>query len=410
MIFKIFIFCYNTIMNCRLKILYTNLGDTTIYAYDKPAGRILGWARGNNDVFILAPQLDLEIIKKEILDKEKSKVQAIFLPFTKKETSSNFGIIISYLIRILISPFILVKRLPVFDFAFSNSPFLVDIIPILWLKIFGKCKHWVLMMDSVVPPPKERSGNSIVNILTYVESLLVGRIANIFADKVFTVNPELKKEMINRGIKESKIILTQNGLIVKNILAVKKPKNIEYEAVYMGRISINKGVLDLIKIWKKLVKKMPKAKLAIMGMGLDDVVIKFKREIEKNGLGKNIEYLGFTPSDKKYKVLKNSKVFLYLSKVNADESWGISLMEALACGLPAISYNLPIYEYIYKTEGLIRIKCNDIDSVTEKLVYLLENQKVRLALSQKCINFAKNFDWFKIAEVDLEKIRKSVSL
>lgn len=397
-------------MNRRLKILYTNLGGTSIYAYDKPAGRILGWARENNDVFILAPQLDLGTIKKEILDKEKSRVQLFFLPLTKKETNSTLGIIISYFLRILVSPLILLKRTPIFDFGYSNSPVLVDILPILWLKIFGKCKHWILMMDSVVPSPKKRGGNFMVNMLTYIESILVGKIADIFAGLIFTVNPELKKEMIKRGIRKEKIVLSQNGLFMKKINSIKNPKGKEYDAVYMGRISINKGVLDLVKIWKKLIKKMPKAKLAIMGMGLDDVVIKFKREIEKNGLGKNIEYLGFTPSDKKYKVLKNSKVFLYLSKVNADESWGISLMEALACGLPAISYNLPIYEYIYKTEGLIRVKRNDIDSVTERLIYLLENQKVRLALSKKCIDFAKNFNWFKIAEVDLEKIIKSVSL
>jgi len=388
-----------------LKILYVNLGSTYVYTYDKPAGRILGWAGNNNNVFILAPQLDLETIKKEILDKEKSRVQPLFLPLTKKETNSTLGIIISYSFRVLIAPLILFKRTPIFDFAFSNSCFFVDTIPALWLKLFGRCKHWVLMMDSVVPSPEERGGNLVVNMLTYIESILVGKVANIFADLIFTVNPELKEEMIKRGIRKEKIVLSQNGLFMEKINSVKNPKNKKYDAVYMGRISINKGILDLIKIWKEIIKKMPKAKLAVMGMGLDDVVGKFKKEIEKKGLGKNIEYLGFTPSPKKYEILKNSKVFLYLSKVNADESWGISLMEALACGVPAISYNLPIYEHIYKTESLIRIKLNDIESVTEKLLCLFENQKSWLFLSKKSIDFAKNFDWFNIAKEDLRLIK-----
>ena len=391
-----------------LKILYTNFGGTSISSYDKPAGRILGWAITNNDVFILAPQLDSETIKKEILDKEKSRVQLLFLPLTKKETNSTLGIIISYFLRILISPLILFKKIPIFNFAFSNSSFFVDIVPILWLKLFGRCKHWVLMMDSIVPHPRERGGNLIVNLLTYCESFSVGKIANVFADLIFTVNPELKKEMIKRGIKKEKIAFSQNGLFIDKINSAKNPKNKKYEAVYMGRISINKGVLDLIEIWKKVVRKRPKAKLAIMGMGLDDVVRKFKKEIKKNGLGKSVEYLGFMASDKKYSVLKNSKVFLYLSKVNADESWGISLMEALACGLPAISYDLQIYEHIYKTESLIRVKLNDLDSVVERLIYLLENQKARLLLSKKAINFANTFDWFKIAEKDLIKIEEVI--
>jgi len=395
-------------MDHQLKILYTCFGSVSTHAFDKQAGRTLGWAMAGNDVSMLVPQLTLRIAKREIIDKSKSRISVIALPFTKKETNSILGIIISYFLRILISPLILFKRTPVFDFGYSNSPVLVDILPILWLKIFGKCKHWVLMMDSIVPHPSEREGNPIVNLLTYCESLLVGKIANVFTDLIFTVNPELKKKMIKRGIRKEKIVLSQNGLFMEKINSVKNPKNKKYDAVYMGRISINKGILDLIKIWEKIIKKKPKAKLAIMGMGLDDVVRKFKKEIEKNGMVKNIEYLGFTPSDKKYAVLKNSKVFLYLSKVNADESWGISLMEAMACGLPAISYNLPIYEHIYKTESLIRIKLNDVDSVTEKLLCLLENQKSWLFLSKKSINFAKNFDWFKIAKEDLIKIKKVI--
>jgi glycosyltransferase involved in cell wall biosynthesis len=396
--------------NIQLKILYINLGGTAFYAYDKPAGRILGWAKTNNNVFILAPQLDFKTIKKEILDKEKLKIKAIFFPFTKKETNSIFGIIIAYFIRVLISPLILFKNLPVFDFSFSNSCFFVDIIPALWLKIFGRCRYWILMMDSVVPSPKERNGNFMVNFLTYLESIIVGKIANIFADIIFTVNPELKKEMVKRGIKKEKIIISQNGLFMEKINYVKEIKNKKYDAVYMGRISVNKGILDLIKIWGGIVKKMPKAKLAIMGMGLDNVVEKFKSNIKENGLEKNIDYLGFVPRPKKYEFLKNSKVFLYLPKINSDESWGISLMEALACGLPAISYNLPIYENIYKTKSLIRVKLNDIDSVTEKLFYLLKNKKIWASLSRESINFAKNFDWFKIANKDLKLIRNFLNI
>ena len=395
-------------MNQKLKILYVDMGGVNIYSCDKPAGRILGWVSEGNEVSLLIPGLMSKTAKREIQDNSKypERIKIINFPFSERITTSSYGIIFSYFLRLLFSPSVLFMNKSNYDFGYSNSPVLVDIVPILWLKLFGRCKHWVLMLDSIVPLPSQRSGSGFINIITYLESRFVNVLANFFASAVFTVNPELKKEMIKRGIKKEKIILSQNGLFMERINSVKNQKSKKYDAVYMGRISINKGVLDLIKIWKKLVKKRPKAKLAIMGMGLDDIVMKFKREIEKNDMVKNIEYLGFTPSNKKYTVLKKSKVFLYLSKVNADESWGISLMEALACGLPAISYNLPIYEHIYKTESLIRIKLNDLDSVTKKLIYLLENQKVWLSLSKKSINFAKNFDWFKIAKEDLKKIKK----
>ncbi|MFH1601780.1 MAG: glycosyltransferase [Candidatus Shapirobacteria bacterium] len=395
-------------MNRQLQILYINLGDIGTYSYDKQAGRILGWAKQGNSVNLLVSELGRKTASEEIINKDPVHARLLTLPFSGKEANSAIKIIFSYFLRVCCAPLILFKKLPTFDFAVSNSCFLVDIVPVFWLKIFKKCKGWVLIMDSIVPSPKEREGNFLINLLAYSESIFLGKIANLFADLIFTVNPELKKEMIKRGIGEKKIIFSENGLFMEKINLVKNPKKKKYEAAYMGRISVNKGVFDLIEVWRELIKEKPKARLAIMGGGLEDVVEKLKKEIKKNELEKNIEYLGFTSAPKKYQVLKNSRIFLYLSKVNADESWGISLMEALACGVPAISYNLPIYEHIYKTKSLIRVECNKVKSVITSLKFLLEDEKTYALLSRGSVNFAKKFDWFKIAQKDLIKIRKTL--
>jgi len=312
----------------------------------------------------------------------------------------------SYFIICLISPIILFKKLPIFDFAFSNSPFLVDTIPVLWLKLFGKCKHWILMMDSIVPHPKKRGGNNLLNHIVYLESIIITRLANLFASLVFTVNLELEKEMRIRGISQNIIVKSQNGLFLGKIRSVSKSKKNKSDAIYMGRISANKGIFDLLEAWKNIVHTYPKAKLIVMGTGMAEPIKEFRLTIKRKKLEDNVTYLGLIQSPQKYEIMKSSKMFIYLAKVNVDESWGISLMEGLACGLPAISYDLKVYKNIYQTPALIQIKSDNINLVTENIENLLANSNKRSYLSMNAAHFTRKFDWNDIAQKDLLEIRK----
>ena len=394
-------------MSSQLTILYTCLGSVSTHAFDKQAGRTLGWARANNDVFMLVPQLTLRIAKREVIDKSKSRISVITLPFTKKETNSILGIIISYSLRILVSPLILLKRTPVFDFGYCNSPVLIDIVPILWLKLFGRCKHWIALIDNIIPTPANRLGNRYLNTLVYLEWRLVIFLAHHFATAIFTINPEVQKKLVKLGMPRNKIHSSQCGLLIDKIICSPTNKKL-YDACYLGRIAENKGIFDLILVWKEIIRIKPLVKLAVIGPGRNDVVAEFKKRIVEANLESNIICFGFVKSEKKYEILCSSKLFIFLSKVNAEEAWAISLMEALACGLPAITYNLAIYKHIYGDGILQKSKIGDINSVINKTLFLLNNEKERDILSKKGMSFARQFDWFKIAEEDLKKIRKII--
>ena len=397
-------------MKDKLKILYVDMGGVAPYSCDKPVGRISGWAELQNDVCWLIPKLIEKTAKEEIRDISKSpeRIKIVTFPFSGKKRFSSFGIILAYFSRILFSPIIFFKKLPGFDIGYSNSSVLVDIVPILWLKIFGKCRHWILMMDSIVPPPSERSGSAFVNVITYLESRFVTMIAKRFATVIFTVNPELKDVIVKRGVDEKKVFLTQNGLFMDKIDRVSATEKDNYDAVYMGRITENKGIFDLLSVWTKVIEKIPSAKLAIMGTGRSEVVKNFVGKIKEKGLEKNIDYLGFVGGDEKYIIFKSSKMFLFLSKVNADESWGISLMEGLACGLPAVTYNLAIYNHVYEDGLLLKNEIGDTASVTAKTLTLLNNPKERESFAIRGIEFAKQFNWATIAKEDLNKIKEII--
>src|SRR3989338_5192381 len=104
-------------MPVPLKIIYVDLGGVTPYSCDKTGGRILGWVDIGHDVFLLAPKLIEDVAKKEIRDISKfpERIAILTLPFSTEKRTSSLGIILSYFLRIVFSPIVLIKRTPVFD-------------------------------------------------------------------------------------------------------------------------------------------------------------------------------------------------------------------------------------------------------------------------------------------------------
>jgi len=384
-------------------ISYIDLGSVSCGSLDKRKGRILGWVKEGFEVDYLCPRLVKEHALKEFPKNESIRI--ISLPFTRRTVKSAYLIILEYIKRLLVSPYFLAQVKPSY-FTFCNSGILADVIPGIFFKLFKKTKYLFIMIDSLVPHPSKRQGAVLINWGVYLESKLVIWLADHFADLIFTVNPVIKEKLTNSSLNKSRIILSENGIFLDEINRVKTKKS-KYLASYMGRITENKGVFDLINVWKKVVHKYPQAKLAVMGTGTSQSVNHFKEQIEKSGLEENIDYLGFVNSPRKYKILKQSKVFLFLSKVDGDESWGISLMEALACGLPAVVYDLDIYDTIYPQDLLIKVPVNDWNSVVKALFKLLKDEKLTIQKSKRGKKFSKHFDWLEIARNDLKKVKKA---
>jgi glycosyltransferase involved in cell wall biosynthesis len=364
------------------------------------AGRVNAWADLDVKVSILIP----EFMKTKVLENGmREKVKKFYAWNSVKEFKSSLGIIYLYWLRIFFSFQILFKR-ENFDIGFSNSPVLVDIAPILWLKIFKRCTCWVLMIDSIVPHPSMRTGSNLINYLTYCEARLVQYLAKMFASKIFTVNVELKNSLVNSGFNANSIFISKNGLFLDRI-GSQIPDNKIYEAAYMGRITENKGIFDLLNCWQLVVRERPLAKLVVMGTGREDVVRSFSSQIDALCLQENVIYLGYVENNRKYEILKQAKIQIFLSKVNADESWGISLMEGLACGLPSITCDLDIYRHVYDIGILITVPVAAINSAYECIDHLLNNDSYRNLLSKAGIKFTSRFDWTNIAKNDLTQLK-----
>ena len=174
----------------------------------------------------------------------------------------------------------------------------------------------------------------------------------------------------------------------------------EFDGCFCGALDKMKGVYDLLDLWEIVLRRSPKSKLVIIGNGPEyDRLLGI---IRKKELEKNILLMGYLPEEQKISAMKSSKVFIFPSY---EEGWGISITEAMACGLAVVCYNLDAYKVF--GNSIIRIEIANKQSMA-KVVSDLLNDKTKLAdAALRAKEATKDMSWDNIASEELKEIIKN---
>ena len=163
--------------------------------------------------------------------------------------------------------------------------------------------------------------------------------------------------------------------------------------IAVGRYAYQKGFDLLLRAWKKVEKQASDWELVIFGQGdrspydslVDELHIDRQR-CHLNGPTENImsEYL-------------NSSVFVFSSRF---EGFGMVLVEAMACGLPVVSFDCPCGPKDIVASGVdgILVENGNIDKLSEAIVSLIQDEK---NLRRMACNAIDNVQRFNIEQVAL---------
>ncbi len=273
----------------------------------------------------------------------------------------------------------------------STTHYLYDVLMAIFYSRLTKTKL-VVYVHHLFPPLSARSkyNTFTYNLLAFINDILSVMLIRIFADKIVTY-PGIIPEATRKGIPAHKMHAMMSGVNLKNISRVTKSHE-TFDACFVGRISKLKGVFDLIDIWNR-VCSTDQVKLAIIGPAGRDAPLMIKA-IEENNLSKNIIVKGYLPEYDKYAVMKSSKMFVFASY---EEGLGVAIIEALACGLPVIAYDLPAYK-VFGPDTLIRIPIGDKESFSNNILTLLLDRDRRIDMGTKAKKISAQFDWEKLVE------------
>ena len=237
----------------------------------------------------------------------------------------------------------------------------------------------------------------------YLTIFLLKRVEGIIAVSRFTA-----KNLENNGILSSKIFVSGNAVNL-DLIGKVKPYSREkvYDGVFVGRIAKEKGVFDLVKIWKEVVMVKRNAKLLIIGSGLELPFL--REEINSFGLEDEVLLYGKCSDFELYRLLKSSKIFIFPSLF---EGWGLAVAEALACGLPVVAYDIPaLRENFGKCQSVFFTRPKNFKELSLTVLELLNLSRKKLArLGEKSRIFSRKFSWETVAEKDLEALQLFLEL
>ena len=150
----------------------------------------------------------------------------------------------------------------------------------------------------------------------------------------------------------------------------------EKKVISVGRLSPQKNYASLIKAFKYVAENHPDWTLEIYGDGTQEVEL--KSLIEKLNLNRHVYLKGFTSNVKEEMI--NASIFA-LSSI--FEGFGLVIVEAMACGLPVVSYACPCGPKDIITEGEdgFLIEVNDENELANKINMLIENENLRKQMS-----------------------------
>jgi len=188
-------------------------------------------------------------------------------------------------------------------------------------------------------------------------------------------------QLQNAGVREKiniiPIGINDKRLVSAQLLESENIVNWYPPILFVGRLVKYKGLEYLIRAMKNV-----DAQVGILGYGPDEKYL--KSLVKKLKLNKKVWFLGFQPDKVLIEMYRNCKMVV-LPSISKSESFGISLVEALACGKPIISTRLPtgILDVNIDGETGLSVPIKDSGALTNAINKLLHNKKLRLQLGLK---------------------------
>lgn len=168
----------------------------------------------------------------------------------------------------------------------------------------------------------------------------------------------------------------------------RKPKTV----FYVGRLEPRKGVKYLLRAFQLLQQRQPDIELVIAGDGDDrEKLEELAVDLELHG----VKFVGYITNEEKRRYMQTTDLFC--APALHGESFGIVLLEAMACGLVTVAGDNPGYASVMKGLGAVSlVNPKHYAEFARRLELLLQENELRSLWRTWAADDVLQYDWEKV--------------
>lgn len=263
-------------------------------------------------------------------------------------------------------------------------------VGVLWLSpMFTRTRKIAIVYQVAADIFRYELSRPFSDIAMRVEPWVYGMYRS---DSIVTCSPSTKVDLEKIGLLSKNITVIRPG--VEDSFLKFEPSGRKFDnptIVCISRFKRYKGLRYATMAMKRVLEQIPSAKLIIAGNGDSS---ELKREISKGHFGESIEILHRAPNtwnEEKKTLLSKSHLLLMPS---VREGYGIVVIEANACGTPAIGWAVPgVQDSILDGKTGRLVPFGDVDALAKTITKSLSDSETYSNLSRSAVDWARQHSW-----------------
>lgn len=213
--------------------------------------------------------------------------------------------------------------------------------------------------------------------------------------QAIAVSESTKEDLVRRGLRPERITVIPNGIDLEYFTpGAESEAATRPTLLYLGRLKKYKRIDLVVEATAALAREGLDVELWIGGDGDQDEAL--RAQARRLGIENRVRLLGFLDEGEKRRALRRAWVHVLTSP---KEGWGISNLEAAACGTPSVVSDAPgLRESVLDGQTGILVPHGDVPALARALGLLLRDREMRERMGRQAREFAGTYSWDASAE------------
>lgn len=219
--------------------------------------------------------------------------------------------------------------------------------------------------------------------------------------RFLVISESTRDDLVARGVDRARITVVHCGLDHERYrLDPATPKSASPTLVFVGRLRRYKGLDWVLRALPRVLAAVPGLRLQIIGDGPWQAAL--VKQAEARGVAHAVEFAGFLPFAEKVRRMQSAWALLQPSP---KEGWGLTVVEAGACGTAVIAADSPgLRDSVRRDETGLLVPFDDDAALIGAMTRVLTDTALRERLAAAGVAWAGRFRWDDCARRSLDAL------